>query len=100
MKSLTPEHLSLLVLRVPSGYAGIEVPAVSIEWLGDRFNLSECLLLDLLETDDDIGHLNTGVVDVVLDFDALTYVAENPDECICETWEIWCICAAWRNGRR
>ena len=60
-----------LVLLVPLGDAGVEIPAVVVEprRVGDRAHLVEPLVLELAEADRDVGDLHAGVVDVVLDFD-------------------------------
>ena len=61
---------------VPLGDAGVEIPAdvidalVGFEQLGEELaNLFEIEALEVGEADDDVGDLNAGVVDVVLDPD-------------------------------
>ena len=66
---------ALLVALVPLRDARVEVPAVVIEARrgGDeRGNVLLRFLLQLNEADHDIGDLNAGVVNVVLDIDGVT----------------------------
>ena len=76
----------LLVLLVPFGHARVEVPAVIVEpgRVGDAANGVEVELLDLAEPDRDVGDLDAGVVDVVLDFDGAAREAEQSAEGIAE----------------
>ena len=64
------------VFGVPLGDAGVEVPAVKVDALvgfegfGEEFaDLGEVHALEVGEADDDVGDLDAGVVDVVLDAD-------------------------------
>ena len=56
---------------------GVEIPAVVIKRVvfGKRriesFDLVEILLLDVQKTNHNVGNLDAGVVDVVLDFDTI-----------------------------
>ncbi len=77
----------LLVLLVPLRDPRIEVPAVVIEARVRRDQLRDLLLRLLLqarETDDDIGHLHSGVVNVVLDVDRVTCRAQQSHEGVAE----------------
>ena len=69
----------VLVGVVPLGDAGVEVPAVVVELLagGEGAHVVEALALEALEADDDVGDLDAGVVDVVLDLDGR---AEEPQQ--------------------
>jgi len=55
----------------------VEIPAVIVEWMVfrerriERFDPLEVHLLDMKKSDDDVSHLDAGVVDVILDFDAV-----------------------------
>src|SRR6185436_17664399 len=61
---------ALLVAVVPFGDARVEIPAVVIEARGrrDALRVVERQFLELLKSDDDVGDLDAGVVDVVLHF--------------------------------
>ena len=63
-----------------------EIPAVVIEAcrVGDLANLVERLALDDAEADDHVGHLDTGIVDVVLHLDRNTAEAEHPHQRVAE----------------
>ncbi|OQC39426.1 MAG: hypothetical protein BWX64_01631 [Acidobacteria bacterium ADurb.Bin051] len=63
------------ILLVPAPDPGVEIPAVVVERLGERPDLGERRRLEVEETDHDVGELDAGVVDVVLDLDR---VAERP----------------------
>ena len=71
-----------LVAAVPFGDPGIQVPAVVVEprRLGDGADVGQVLLLELAEADDDVGDLDAGVVDVVLDLDRPPLEAQQPPE--------------------
>ena len=75
-----------LVLLVPLGDARIEIPAVVVETgrVGDALDLVERLPFELPKPDDDVGHLDAGVVDVVLDFDRRVAEPEHPHERVAE----------------
>ena len=45
-----------------------------------RANAGEVLAFELAEADDDVGDLDAGVVDVVLDLDGAALIAEQPAE--------------------
>ena len=65
---LRADFQALLVFVVPAGDAGVQIPAVVVEprRVCDAPNFVERLLLDFTESDHHIGHLNPGVIDVVL----------------------------------
>src|SRR5208282_872567 len=65
-------HLQvLLILRIPLRNTRVEIPAVVIETgLPDEsFDFGSRLLLDLRESDNYIGNLYSGVIDIVLHID-------------------------------
>ena len=72
----------VLVLLVPVGDPGVQVPAVVVEprGRGDRADLGEGLVLELAEADYDVGDLDAGVVDVVLDLDLPAVEPQQPSE--------------------
>ena len=76
----------LLVRLVPLGDARVEVPAVVVEAgrVGDPAHVVEVLAFELAEADDDVGDLDAGVVDVVLNLDRRAREAEQPAERVAE----------------
>ena len=76
----------VLVAVVPLGDARVEVPAVVVEArvAGERLDLGARLVLQFAEAHDDVGHLDAGVVDVVLHFDGRAAVAEHAHEGVAE----------------
>ena len=76
----------VLVLLVPLRDARIEIPAVVVETgrVGDALDAVERVPFELPEPDDDVGHLDAGVVDVVLDFDRRVAEPEHPHERVAE----------------
>ena len=87
--SICVQHLGLqrLVLgtcRVELAHARVEVPAVVVELAGDPLDLGERLLLEVQEAHHDVGHLDAGVVDVVLDAHVEAAVAQQPHERVAE----------------
>ena len=62
---------AFLVFVVPLRDARVQIPAVVIEacGVGDVADVVEVLALELAESDDDVGDLDAGVVDVVLHLD-------------------------------
>ena len=76
----------LLVVLVPFRDLGIQVPAVVIEpgRIGDAADPVERLPFQLPESDDDVRHLDAGVVDVVLDFDRRVAEPQHADERVAE----------------
>src|SRR3990172_4253203 len=80
-----PEALpvSLKELRDP----GVQIPAVVVEPLrrGESFDLGLGLPLEMQEPDDHVRHLDSGVVDVVLDLDVLAAEAQRLDEGVAES---------------
>ena len=75
-----------LVVLVPLGHAGVEVPAVVVEArrVGERAHLVEPLVLELAKADGDVGDLHAGIVDVVLDLDLASEEAQQPAEGVAE----------------
>ena len=73
VERLRPDLQASLVLAVPLGHARVEVPAVVIEArsVGDLLDVCERHVLEDAKPDDDVGHLDAGVVDVVLDLDGM-----------------------------
>ena len=76
----------LLVACIPFGHARVEIPAVVVETrrLGEVPDLLEAAVLQLAEADDDVGHLDAGVVDVVLHFDRRAAERERAHERVAE----------------
>ena len=73
---------AVLVGLVPLGHPCVEVPAVVVEARGirDRANAGEVLAFELAEADGNVGDLDARVVDVVLNLDDASQVAEQPAE--------------------
>ena len=83
-KCLQASLLVLCVLLVPLRHARIQIPAVIVEarLAGKSFDLRARLLFDVNKSDDDIGNLHTGVVDVVLNVDFPARVMQQADKSI------------------
>ena len=81
-----PNLQPLLVLVVPLGHASVKIPAVIVETrgIGDLANLIRRLAGEMSESDDDVSHLDTGVVDIVLHFDGNTAEAQDADQRVAE----------------
>ena len=75
-----------LVFREPLRYARIEIPAEIIELRrgGEFFDFREGFRLDVRETEDHVGDLHAGVVDVILHFHSAAGVAEDAAESVAE----------------
>ena len=75
-----------LVGLVPLGDPRVEVPAVVVEARRRRRapHVLERDLLELCEADDDVGDLDAGVVDVVLDLDGHAAEAQHADQRVAE----------------
>ncbi len=73
-----------IAVPVPHADAGIEIPAVVVERVGNRLDLFKGVRLEMKETDDDVGNLDTGVVDVILDLDPVTGRAQDSYDRIAE----------------
>src|SRR5262245_41946382 len=58
----------------------IQVPAIVIELARDGSNLLHSLLLNMLEADDDVSHLNAGIVNVVLHLNLAAAAAQQSRE--------------------
>src|SRR5580692_808672 len=71
---------------VPLRDAGVEIPAVIVEvrLAGERFDFGAGFFLDVGETDNYVGNLHSGVVDVVLDVDFPARVTQQADESVSE----------------
>ena len=76
----------LLVALVPFGDPRVEIPAVVVEsgGLSEMPHVGEGQVLELAESDDDVGHLDAGVVDVVLHFDRRVAEAQDARERVAE----------------
>ena len=76
----------LLVALVPFGDPRVEIPAVVVEpgRLGELPHVGEGQVLELAESDDDVGHLHAGVVDVVLHFDRRAAEAQDARKRVAE----------------
>ena len=76
------------VCFVPLGDARVQIPAVVVEpdgrIVGKRLYGGEVARLERREPDDDVGDLDAGVVDVVLDFDLAPLKAEQPHQRVAE----------------
>ena len=68
------------------GDPSVEIPAVVIEpvQLGQPLDLLEAFSFQMAKADHHVRYLNTGVVDVVLNFDGFAAVAKSPDEGVAE----------------
>ena len=64
----------------------VQIPAVVVEprRVGDRSHVVERQLLELPESDDDVGHLHAGVVDVVLRLDRRAAETQGPHQRVAE----------------
>ncbi len=87
--SIGVQHLGLqrLVLgtrRVELAHARVQVPAVVVELARDALHVGERLLLEVQEAHHHVGHLDAGVVDVVLDAHVEAAVAQQPHERVAE----------------
>ena len=78
------QRLRLGVLGVVLADARVEVPAVVVEPARDPLDSGERLLLEVQEAHHDVGHLDAGVVDVVLDSHVEAAVAQQPHEGVAE----------------
>src|SRR5262245_42902998 len=58
----------LRTLLVERRDLGIEIPAVVVELARDGLDFGQRLLLEMLKSDNHIGDLHAGIVDVVLHF--------------------------------
>ena len=74
------------IVRIELGHACVEIPAYVVESLGvsDGLYVLERAVLDVQETDDDIRHLDSGVVDIVLDLDELSLITKRAHEGVTE----------------
>ena len=77
-----PDVEAALVAVVPLGHARVQVPAEVVEPGGvrDLPDLVDRLVFELPEADDHVGHLDTGVVDVVLRLDGGAAEAQHPHQ--------------------
>src|SRR5579872_4040620 len=76
----------LLVLLVPARSPGIDVPAVVIEarLVCKSLDFGMGLFLQMRKADHYIGHLDAGVVDVILDVDFPSRIAQQANERVAE----------------
>ena len=79
-KRPAPEFAVLGSRLIEGGHPGVEIPAVVVELAGESLDVLQGLLFQVLEADHHVGHLDAGVVDVVLDFDRLADRAQQPGE--------------------
>ena len=104
VQGLGANRQPLLVLPVPVGHPGVEIPAVVVEAgaVGDGANLVERLVLDHAEADDDVRDLDAGVVDVVLHLDGNAAEAEHADQGVAKRGvpEMTDVCGLVRVDRR
>ena len=77
VKRLGLQGPAFRVLGVELSHPGVEVPAVVVEAPLDQFDLRQRLLLEVQKADDDVGDLDAGVVDVVLDLDLAAPAAQH-----------------------
>ena len=89
------ELLVRRVRRVEVADLRVEVPAVVVEPPGIGLHLGEGLLLEVQEAHHHVGHLDAGVVDVVLDAHLVAAVAEDRARRCRPGWR----CAGGRCGR-
>ena len=71
---------SLRVLFVPRANRTVEIPAGVVERLRQALDVHEVQPAEVEEADDHVGDLDTGVVDVVLDFRLVTQNSKGPGE--------------------
>ena len=67
-----PMPKSRIVFPQPFRGSRIEVPAEIVKRLFDPADLFQAHVQQFSETDNDVGNLNSGIVNVVLDFDLVT----------------------------
>ena len=66
--------------------AGVKIPAEIIEpgRVGESLHFGEGFLFEVKETEDDVGNLHAGIVDVILDLDAAAGVAQETRESVAQ----------------
>ena len=74
----------LRVAFVPAADLAVEVPADVVEGLGKGLDVGDGAIAEIEETDHHVGHLDSGVVDVVLDFGRVAETAERPRQHIAQ----------------
>ena len=88
MQRVAPPLLGLRMLGVVVRHLRVEVPAEVIESHGrivdPLLDRGRVFLEQMLERDDDVGDLDAGVVDVVLDLDLFTLVAQATGQRVAE----------------
>ena len=74
------------VVLVPLRNAGIQIPAVVVEarLSSERFDFGARFFLDVRETNDHIGHLHTGIVDVILHIHFPARITQQPNKRVSE----------------
>ena len=81
---LSAQRVFRILVLVEGSDFRVNVPAVIIELdrsVGNHpANVVKCLLLDVFQADDNIRNLNTGVIDIVLNFDFAPRGLEYPDK--------------------
>src|SRR5579871_3651406 len=84
MQGLEPPLEGFRMLMKMRRHSGVEIPAVVIEPDGgiaqELLHIGGVLLLQVVEARHDIRHLDAGIVDVVLDFDAAATRIEHADK--------------------
>ncbi len=74
------------VFSEPLSDAGIKIPAEVVKFRcgGQRFYFGERFFLEMEEAEDHVSNLHTGIVDVILDFDAAAGVAQQTRESVAQ----------------
>src|SRR5881394_2959667 len=69
VQRFTADLQPLGTARIPLGHARVQVPAVVVELAGirDGADFGQRFVFELTKAYDDVGNLNAGVIDVVLD---------------------------------
>ncbi len=84
VQGLATQLQALGVFFVPLADLRVDVPAAEVERLANGRDLGDREVFDVDETDHDIGHLNAGVVDVVLHLDRDALGAQSPHQQVAE----------------
>src|SRR5204862_231958 len=86
MKRLSPPVQGVRILLVIRRHPGIEIPAIVVESARSNQgpNIIRRLVLEEVKSDDDIGNLDSGVIDVVLNLDLAAAGTQHTHEGIAE----------------